>query len=107
MSDTVVNLTTKKDWTSDQEVRWCAGCGDYGILLAVHQLAIAAQRSEIVLVGDDEQHVRSSRRRGVCRDKQDQQSRRKCDISHDDVSLQLITIMSEVPFSGLRSELRG
>ena len=31
-------LTTKKDWTSDQEVRWCPGCGDYGILLAVQQL---------------------------------------------------------------------
>ncbi|MEK7425104.1 MAG: 2-oxoacid:ferredoxin oxidoreductase subunit beta [Actinomycetota bacterium] len=38
MSDTVVKLTTKKDWTSDQEVRWCPGCGDYGILLAVQQL---------------------------------------------------------------------
>ena len=22
-------LTTSKDWTSDQEVRWCPGCGDY------------------------------------------------------------------------------
>jgi 2-oxoglutarate ferredoxin oxidoreductase subunit beta len=21
-----------KDWSSDQEVRWCPGCGDYGIL---------------------------------------------------------------------------
>jgi 2-oxoglutarate/2-oxoacid ferredoxin oxidoreductase subunit beta len=38
MSDTMVNVTTKKDWTSDQEVRWCPGCGDYGILLAVQQL---------------------------------------------------------------------
>ncbi len=27
--------TTRKDWVSDQEVRWCPGCGDYGILLAV------------------------------------------------------------------------
>jgi 2-oxoglutarate/2-oxoacid ferredoxin oxidoreductase subunit beta len=33
-----VAVTTKKDWTSDQEVRWCPGCGDYGILLAVQQL---------------------------------------------------------------------
>ena len=38
MSDTAVSLTTKKDWTSDQEVRWCPGCGDYGILLAVQML---------------------------------------------------------------------
>lgn len=37
MTDTV-SLTTKKDWTSDQEVRWCPGCGDYGILLAVQTL---------------------------------------------------------------------
>ena len=29
---------TKKDFVSDQEVRWCPGCGDYGILLAVQQL---------------------------------------------------------------------
>ena len=26
---TAVPLTTKKDWSSDQEVRWCPGCGDY------------------------------------------------------------------------------
>jgi 2-oxoglutarate/2-oxoacid ferredoxin oxidoreductase subunit beta len=38
VTDTAVPLTTKKDWTSDQEVRWCPGCGDYGILLAVQQL---------------------------------------------------------------------
>ena len=23
---------TRKDYTSDQEVRWCPGCGDYVIL---------------------------------------------------------------------------
>ena len=34
MSDTVT-LTTKKDWMSDQEVRWCPGCGDYSVLTAV------------------------------------------------------------------------
>src|SRR5205809_1199084 len=26
---------TKKDFASDQEVRWCPGCGDYAILSAV------------------------------------------------------------------------
>ena len=26
---------TKKSFTSDQEVRWCPGCGDYAILSAV------------------------------------------------------------------------
>jgi 2-oxoglutarate ferredoxin oxidoreductase subunit beta len=38
VSDTEVHLTSKKDWASDQEVRWCPGCGDYGILQAVQQL---------------------------------------------------------------------
>ncbi len=37
MSDTVT-LTTKKDWMSDQEVRWCPGCGDFGVLQAVQTL---------------------------------------------------------------------
>jgi 2-oxoglutarate ferredoxin oxidoreductase subunit beta len=30
--------TTRKDWSSDQEVRWCPGCGDYSILAAVQFL---------------------------------------------------------------------
>ena len=25
----------RKDFQSDQEVRWCPGCGDYGILTAI------------------------------------------------------------------------
>lgn len=29
---------TKKDFTSDQEVRWCPGCGDYAILATVQKL---------------------------------------------------------------------
>ncbi|MCB0988239.1 MAG: 2-oxoacid:ferredoxin oxidoreductase subunit beta [Microthrixaceae bacterium] len=31
-------VTTAKDWASDQEVRWCPGCGDYSILKAVQLL---------------------------------------------------------------------
>ncbi|CAN5238569.1 2-oxoacid:ferredoxin oxidoreductase subunit beta [soil metagenome] len=31
---TDVPVTTRKDWSSDQEVRWCPGCGDYSILAA-------------------------------------------------------------------------
>ncbi|MEX0651408.1 MAG: 2-oxoacid:ferredoxin oxidoreductase subunit beta, partial [Actinomycetota bacterium] len=30
-----VATLAKKDFTSDQEVRWCPGCGDYAILSAV------------------------------------------------------------------------
>ena len=33
--DGVISTLTKKDFTSDQEVRWCPGCGDYAILSAV------------------------------------------------------------------------
>jgi len=29
--------TTAKDWASDQEVRWCPGCGDYAVLKAVQR----------------------------------------------------------------------
>ena len=25
---TPINTTTPKDWETDQEVRWCPGCGD-------------------------------------------------------------------------------
>jgi len=35
MTDVEVPITTRKDWSSDQEVRWCPGCGDYSILAAV------------------------------------------------------------------------
>ena len=36
MSDTAVPVALKaKDFKSDQEVRWCPGCGDYAILAAV------------------------------------------------------------------------
>jgi len=36
MSEAVQELTFK-DYASDQEVRWCPGCGDYSILKAVHR----------------------------------------------------------------------
>ena len=32
MTDTSVASLTKKDFVSDQDVRWCPGCGDYSIL---------------------------------------------------------------------------
>ena len=38
MSDTTTTGTSRKDWASDQEVRWCPGCGDYSILTAVQML---------------------------------------------------------------------
>mgnify|MGYP000011380446 CR=1 FL=1 len=32
-----VDVRAAKDYASDQEVRWCPGCGDYSILKAVHR----------------------------------------------------------------------
>ena len=44
--------TTKKDWTTDQEVRWCPGCGDYSILMAVQMLMpdLDVKREDTVFV---------------------------------------------------------
>jgi 2-oxoglutarate/2-oxoacid ferredoxin oxidoreductase subunit beta len=38
VTDTAPPTTSRKDWASDQEVRWCPGCGDYSILAAVQLL---------------------------------------------------------------------
>ncbi|MBY5163009.1 2-oxoacid:ferredoxin oxidoreductase subunit beta [Salsipaludibacter albus] len=59
-TDTTVDQAThdelpqfsKKDFTSDQEVRWCPGCGDYAILATVQKLLADLGRdpSETVFV---------------------------------------------------------
>jgi 2-oxoglutarate/2-oxoacid ferredoxin oxidoreductase subunit beta len=43
---------SKKDFTSDQEVRWCPGCGDYAILSAVQGFLpeLGVRRENIVFV---------------------------------------------------------
>lgn len=44
--------TSLKDWETDQEVRWCPGCGDYAILKAVQRTLpeIGADPSNTVFV---------------------------------------------------------
>ena len=37
-TETPTPTLTKKDFQTDQEVRWCPGCGDYAILSAVQQV---------------------------------------------------------------------
>ncbi|MFO1257314.1 MAG: 2-oxoacid:ferredoxin oxidoreductase subunit beta [Gammaproteobacteria bacterium] len=37
-------MLTKKDFESDQEVRWCPGCGDYAILSSVQKILADLQR---------------------------------------------------------------
>ncbi|GAA1163973.1 2-oxoacid:ferredoxin oxidoreductase subunit beta [Ornithinimicrobium humiphilum] len=43
---------TKRDFTSDQEVRWCPGCGDYAVLAAVQGFLpeLGLRRENIVFV---------------------------------------------------------
>ncbi len=43
---------TKKDFTSDQEVRWCPGCGDYSILAAMQSFLpeLGLPREKIVFI---------------------------------------------------------
>jgi 2-oxoglutarate/2-oxoacid ferredoxin oxidoreductase subunit beta len=52
VSDTLVPITSRKDWSSDQEVRWCPGCGDYSILAAVQLLMpdLGIRREDVVFV---------------------------------------------------------
>src|SRR5437868_12303181 len=47
----VVKLT-KADFTSDQEVRWCPGCGDYSILNNVQKVMpeLGIPREKVVFV---------------------------------------------------------
>ena len=44
--------TTRADWQSDQEVRWCPGCGDYSILTALQLLMpdLGVRREKTVFV---------------------------------------------------------
>jgi 2-oxoglutarate ferredoxin oxidoreductase subunit beta len=47
-----VATLTRKDFVSDQEVRWCPGCGDYAILAAVQSVMpeLGVPREKIVFV---------------------------------------------------------
>jgi 2-oxoglutarate/2-oxoacid ferredoxin oxidoreductase subunit beta len=49
---TTGDKATKKQYTSDQEVRWCPGCGDYAILAAVQSFLpdLGLKRENIVCV---------------------------------------------------------
>lgn len=52
MATETLPVYTKKDFQTDQEVRWCPGCGDYAILSAVQmvfpELGVAREKFVIV-----------------------------------------------------------
>ena len=52
MSGTPILEYTRKDFTSDQTVRWCPGCGDYAILKAIQAAMprIGRKREDIVFI---------------------------------------------------------
>jgi 2-oxoglutarate ferredoxin oxidoreductase subunit beta len=52
MSESVSVKLTTKDFKSDQEVRWCPGCGDYAILAAVQSFMpeLGIPRQNIVFI---------------------------------------------------------
>ena len=38
MASTDTNTLKKQDFVSDQDVRWCPGCGDYAILSQIQKI---------------------------------------------------------------------
>ena len=52
MPDTPLPTLKTKDFATDQDVRWCPGCGDYSILIAVQRVCakIGATREDTVFV---------------------------------------------------------
>src|ERR1035437_6485078 len=52
MEATIENKLTAKDFVTDQEIRWCPGCGDYSILKQVQTVMpeLGLKREEIVFI---------------------------------------------------------
>jgi 2-oxoglutarate/2-oxoacid ferredoxin oxidoreductase subunit beta len=50
--DTTLPIYTAKDFTTDQDVRWCPGCGDYAVLSAVRKALpdIGRKKEDFVFV---------------------------------------------------------
>lgn len=52
MTDVELPTYTAKDFASDQDVRWCPGCGDYAVLTAMKKMAanLGVKREDFVFV---------------------------------------------------------
>ncbi len=52
MAETITAPLTAKDFSTDQEVRWCPGCGDYSILAQVQKVmpTLGIPRENIVII---------------------------------------------------------
>lgn len=51
-TDSIATALTSKDFTTDQEVRWCPGCGDYSILAQVQKVfpTLGVPRENFVII---------------------------------------------------------
>ncbi len=51
-TDTIPITLTRKDFVSDQEVRWCPGCGDYAILAQIQKIMpdLGIPKEDIVFI---------------------------------------------------------
>jgi 2-oxoglutarate/2-oxoacid ferredoxin oxidoreductase subunit beta len=52
MTTATLPVYTKKDFQTDQEIRWCPGCGDYAILSAVQSVfpELGIPREKFVII---------------------------------------------------------
>ena len=52
MSENTAPVLTPKDFATDQEVRWCPGCGDYSILAQVQKImpGLGIPKENIVII---------------------------------------------------------
>src|SRR6202008_1753534 len=52
MTTSALPPLTRKDFQTDQEVRWCPGCGDYAILAAVQSVfpELGVRRENFVVI---------------------------------------------------------
>ncbi|WP_126972390.1 2-oxoacid:ferredoxin oxidoreductase subunit beta [Gynurincola endophyticus] len=52
MNETIAPALTAKDFATDQEVRWCPGCGDYSILAQVQKVmpTLGVPKENIVII---------------------------------------------------------
>ena len=52
MTTATLPVYTKKDFQTDQEVRWCPGCGDYAILAAAQAVfaELGVRRENFVII---------------------------------------------------------
>ena len=52
MTEVLEKKYTHKDYSSDQEVRWCPGCGDYAILTAMQKALpeLDVEKEDVVFI---------------------------------------------------------